>query len=102
MVFNWLGAERPRITVPAGKTFLRGFRVKKTLTALLFGAMLGGIAAPVVADMQDHLPDMGTTACGTLSINQEIAMGDFYLRQMRGGAPLIDDPLLVQYINQLC
>ncbi|MBG6244231.1 hypothetical protein CS369_04235 [Candidatus Symbiopectobacterium sp. 'North America'] len=101
MVFNWLGAERPRITALAGKTFLRGFRVKKTLTALLFGAMLGGIAAPVVADMQDQLPDMGTTAGGTLSINQEIAMGDFYLRQMRGGAPLIDDPLLVQYINQL-
>lgn len=101
MVFNLLGAERPRITTLAGKTFLRGFRVKNTLTALLFGAMLGGIAVPVVADMQDQLPDMGTTAGGTLSINQEIAMGDFYLRQMRGGAPLIDDPLLVQYINQL-
>lgn len=101
MVFNWLGAGRHRISTLAGKTFSSGFNVKKTLTALLLGAILSSVIAPTRADMQDQLPDMGTTAGGTLSINQEIEMGDFYLRQMRGGAPLIDDPLLVQYINQL-
>ncbi|MGK2946561.1 MAG: beta-barrel assembly-enhancing protease [Candidatus Malihini olakiniferum] len=71
------------------------------LTALLFGAVLGCFTVPISADIQDKLPDMGTTAGCTLSINQEIEMGDFYLRKMREGAPLIWDPLLVQYINQL-
>ena len=28
-------------------------------------------------------------------------MGDFYVRQLRASAPLINDPLLNQYINQL-
>ncbi|VFS64265.1 Putative Zn-dependent protease, contains TPR repeats [Kluyvera cryocrescens] len=28
-------------------------------------------------------------------------MGDYYVRQLRGSAPLINDPLLVQYINSL-
>ncbi|WP_245956811.1 tetratricopeptide repeat protein [Edaphovirga cremea] len=54
-----------------------------------------------MADTADQLPDIGTTAGATLSINQELAMGDFYVRQLRGSAPLINDPLLVQYINQL-
>ena len=44
---------------------------------------------------------MGTSAGGTLSIGQELAMGDFYVRQLRASAPLINDPLLSQYINQL-
>jgi predicted Zn-dependent protease len=44
---------------------------------------------------------MGTTAGSTLSIGQEMQMGDFYVRQLRGSAPLINDPLLVQYINGL-
>lgn len=53
------------------------------------------------ADISDSLPDMGTTAGSTLSINQELQMGDFYVRQLRASAPLINDPLLNQYINQL-
>lgn len=28
-------------------------------------------------------------------------MGDYYVRQLRGSAPLINDPLLTQYINAL-
>ncbi|ORJ18565.1 hypothetical protein BS639_24630, partial [Rouxiella silvae] len=53
------------------------------------------------ADSADLLPDMGTTAGGTLTIDQELQMGDFYVRQLRGSAPLINDPLLNEYINQL-
>ncbi|WP_370690960.1 beta-barrel assembly-enhancing protease [Pectobacterium jejuense] len=69
--------------------------------SVLFGALLAGNLLPAQADTQDRLPDIGTTAGGTLSINQELAMGDFYVRQLRAGAPLINDPLLSNYINQL-
>ncbi|GKW23386.1 M48 family metallopeptidase [Pectobacterium polonicum] len=76
-------------------------RLRKTLMSVLFGTLLAGNLLPVQADTQDRLPDIGTTAGGTLSINQELAMGDFYVRQLRAGAPLINDPLLSNYINQL-
>lgn len=52
-------------------------------------------------DTLDMLPDMGTTAGATLSIGQEMQMGDFYVRQMRLSTPIIYDPLLQNYISEL-
>ncbi|SPW13007.1 Putative Zn-dependent protease, contains TPR repeats [Cronobacter sakazakii] len=77
-------------------------QLKTTLVATLIGGMLAGQLAPAfAADPADGLPDMGTSAGSTLSIGQELQMGDYYVRQLRGSAPLINDPLLVQYINGL-
>jgi len=75
--------------------------LRKTLVATLIATLTLGQAAPVFADSADTLPDMGTSAGSTLSIAQELQMGDYYVRQLRGSAPLINDPLLVQYINGL-
>ncbi|MCT4701448.1 beta-barrel assembly-enhancing protease [Enterobacteriaceae bacterium H20N1] len=76
-------------------------RLKKTLVATLMTTLLAAQTVPAFADVADQLPDMGTSAGSTLSIGQEMQMGDFYVRQLRGSAPLINDPLLVQYINGL-
>jgi len=76
-------------------------RFKKTLLAALLPALTLSGPLTARADISDSLPDMGTTAGSTLSINQELQMGDFYVRQLRASAPLINDPLLNQYINQL-
>lgn len=76
-------------------------QLKKTLVATLIASLTLGQALPAFADSADTLPDMGTTAGSTLSIGQEMQMGDYYVRQLRGSAPLINDPLLVQYINGL-
>lgn len=76
-------------------------QLKKTLVATLIASLTLSQALPAFADSADTLPDMGTTAGSTLSIGQEMQMGDFYVRQLRGSAPLINDPLLVQYINGL-
>ncbi len=76
-------------------------QLKKTLVATLIAAVTLTQAAPAFADSADSLPDMGTSAGSTLSIGQEMQMGDYYVRQLRGSAPLINDPLLVQYINSL-
>jgi len=76
-------------------------QLKKTLVATLIASLTLSQAWPAFADSADSLPDMGTTAGSTLSIGQEMQMGDFYVRQLRGSAPLINDPLLVQYINGL-
>ena len=76
-------------------------QLRKTLVATLIAAVTVGQVLPAFADSSDTLPDMGTTAGSTLSIGQEMQMGDYYVRQLRGSAPLINDPLLVQYINGL-
>ncbi|OAT30684.1 exported zinc metalloprotease [Buttiauxella brennerae ATCC 51605] len=76
-------------------------QLKKSLVATLMVALLAGPATSAFADVTDQLPDMGTSAGSTLSIGQEMQMGDYYVRQLRGSAPLINDPLLVQYINKL-
>lgn len=76
-------------------------QLKKTVVATLIAAVTVGQVLPAFADSSDSLPDMGTTAGSTLSIGQEMQMGDYYVRQLRGSAPLINDPLLVQYINGL-
>ena len=76
-------------------------RLKKTLIAALLPTLIFTTLTPAHADVSDSLPDIGTTAGSTLSINQELQMGDFYVRQLRASAPLINDPLLNQYINQL-
>ncbi len=76
-------------------------QLKKMAPGLSAGAvMLSGMAS-VDARLQDQLPDIGTTAGATLSIGQELEMGDFYVRQMRARATLIHDPLLTEYINKL-
>lgn len=76
-------------------------RFNRGLLASLIVTMLATPSLPTRADVSDNLPDIGTTAGGTLSINQELAMGDFYVRQLRASAPVINDPLLNQYINGL-
>lgn len=70
----------------------------KTLSTAFIALTL---TTQAIADFDDNLPDIGTTAGNTLTINQEILMGDYYLRQLRGGAPLVYDPLLTQYTNNL-
>lgn len=74
---------------------------KTTLMATIIATLTLGQTLPAYADNTDTLPDMGTSAGSTLSIGQEMQMGDFYVRQLRGSAPLINDPLLSQYINGL-
>ncbi|KNC88902.1 beta-barrel assembly-enhancing protease [Trabulsiella odontotermitis] len=76
-------------------------QLRKTLVATLIASLTLGQCLPAFADSADSLPDMGTSAGSTLSIGQEMQMGDYYVRQLRGSAPLINDPLLTQYINSL-
>ncbi|OTA18899.1 TPR repeat-containing protein [Xenorhabdus beddingii] len=74
---------------------------RKSLITLFISLLLLGNHPVFSAPAEDLLPDIGTTAGATLSINQEIAIGDSYIRSIRAQSPLIYDPLLTQYINKL-
>lgn len=75
--------------------------LKQRVAALLVISLTATLPGAAFADVTDTLPDIGTTAGATLSINEELQMGDFYLREMRASAPLINDPVLNRYINDL-
>lgn len=75
-------------------------KMKKT-TARFIAVLMLSQTFSSFAETADTLPDIGTTAGSTLSIAQEVQMGDYYVRQLRGNAPLINDPLLVQYISHV-
>ena len=51
-------------------------QLKKTLVATAIASLTLGSIGPAFADSADTLPDMGTSAGSTLSIGQEMRMGD--------------------------
>ncbi|KGY12277.1 TPR repeat-containing protein [Vibrio tubiashii] len=48
-----------------------------------------------------NLPDIGTAASGTLTIAQELRYGDAYMRMLRASSPIVNDPVLNEYIDSL-
>ncbi len=64
-------------------------------------AILASTCIPLSSWATPQLPSLGVTAASTLSISQEIAFGDAYMRALRAHAPIINDPILNEYINQL-
>ncbi|TDF41616.1 M48 family peptidase [Alteromonadaceae bacterium M269] len=50
---------------------------------------------------KNQLPDIGVVASGSISIDKELLVGDALMRQLRGQAPIINDPLLEEYIQDL-
>lgn len=74
----------------------------KKFTAIFLSALM--LFPPALIPVQANnitLPDIGTAAATTLTINQEIEMGDYYTRMLQASAPIINDPTLNDYINSL-
>ena len=65
--------------------------LKKPLAVLLSLALTFPVLPAAQAAVEDALPEIGTTAGGTLSIGQENLMGDFYLRMIRSSSPMVYD-----------
>ena len=49
----------------------------------------------------NELPDLGTAAVNTFSLEKEMIYGDAYMRVIRSSAPIITDPVLNQYLTEL-
>ena len=50
---------------------------------------------------KNKLPDIGTSGYSVLSIDKELKIGQAMMRQLRASQPLIQDPVLIEYINHL-
>lgn len=75
--------------------------LKKAIALVLSTSLFLQNTPIVYAADNITLPEMGTAAATTLSIGQEKEMGDYYVRLLRGSAPIANDPVLNQYINNL-
>ncbi|MBU3016557.1 M48 family metalloprotease [Paraglaciecola agarilytica] len=74
---------------------------KKALlsTVLAFGIVTSGVG--LAANQKNALPEIGVVASSAISLDKEIQIGDVLMRQLRGQAPIINDPLLDEYIQDL-
>ncbi len=50
---------------------------------------------------KNKLPEIGASGFSALSIEKERQIGDIMMRQLRASQPLINDPILIEYINDL-
>jgi predicted Zn-dependent protease len=50
---------------------------------------------------KNELPEIGVVASGAITLDKELLIGDALMRQLRGQGPVISDPLLDEYIQDL-
>lgn len=50
---------------------------------------------------KNKLPDIGISGVSVLSLDKERQIGNAMMRQLRATSPLIQDPVLIEYINHL-
>ena len=69
--------------------------------------LLTCFSLPIIASSQsvnsdkNKLPEIGVVASDTITIDKEVLVGNAIMRQLRGQAPIIHDPVLNEYIQDL-
>ncbi|MFT5451675.1 MAG: putative Zn-dependent protease [Enterobacterales bacterium] len=67
------------------------------ISSLLFSTL----ATPIVEASNNELPDMGSSINKILPLNLEQQLGDYYIRILRQQLPIVNDPQIRNYINEL-
>ncbi|QDP01484.1 M48 family metalloprotease [Thalassotalea sp. PS06] len=76
-------------------------KTKVLIASALMAMALSGAGNSLAQDNKNQLPEIGTSAVSTLSLDKERNIGDAMMRQVRASMPLIQDPVLIEYINHL-
>ncbi|PCJ46700.1 MAG: peptidase M48 Ste24p [Gammaproteobacteria bacterium] len=77
---------------------MRPFRL---IIAFILSAIFSATAVATVKASSNTLPDMGSSINKVLPLNLEQQLGDYYIRILRQQLPIIDDPQVRNYINEL-
>jgi len=81
------------------------FTLKPLFIACALTIMIASTSSfNVEANNQNHknkLPEIGTSSISALSLEKERQIGQTMMRQLRASQPLIQDPVLIEYINNL-
>ncbi len=76
------------------------FKRSRSLVCLCVAAAFASPTSLTFANTLD-LPEIGTAASATLTIDQELIYGDAYMRMLRASRPIVNDPVLNDYIHNL-
>ncbi len=73
------------------------------LCSILFGLCLASTSNALASKQNDRnaLPEIGSAGTSVLSIDKERQVGLALMRQLRASQPLVNDPVLIEYINDL-
>lgn len=69
------------------------------LTSLLTFSVL--VSEPLKAQTNFTLPDLGTSALQALPLEKEQAIGKVMMMQIRGSSPVVNDPVLDEYLTTI-
>jgi hypothetical protein len=83
-------AQSVKLAHPHYRTEVMFRQLKKTLVATVIASLTLGSILPAFADSQIPCRTWAPLQ-EARSIGQEMQMGDYYVRQLRGSAPLIND-----------
>ena len=72
-----------------------------TLALLTLAMLLCSAKLSASQNKKNDLPEIGVVASGALTLDKEMLIGDAVMRQLRGQAPIVNDPLLDEYIQDL-
>ncbi|KHT45710.1 tetratricopeptide repeat protein [Vibrio sinaloensis] len=73
----------------------------KRTRSLVCLCVSAALVSPSISANSIELPDIGTTASSTLTIDQELIYGDAYMRMLRSSQPIVNDPVLNEYVSNL-
>ena len=74
-----------------------------SLVALSFvlTSSLTAVAQDANYSNKNALPEIGVVASDAISLDKEMIVGDAVMRQMRGQSPVISDPVLDEYLQDI-
>lgn len=95
--FRRLAATTPNVAM--GVSAIVFAVVLNVRLAAVFGTVLLALVNP--AHAQVRLPEIGDPSRGSLSLGEEQALGEAFLREIRAHLPLLSDPEVLSYIRTM-
>ncbi|WP_371372579.1 M48 family metalloprotease [Thalassotalea aquiviva] len=77
------------------------YNKRRPFWVALIATVLISQSAASAQDNRNKLPEIGTSAVSTLSLDKEERYGDAMMRSLRASQPIVQDPVLIEYINHL-
>ena len=77
------------------------FKIKPLLLALTLTSALASTSSFSQENDKNKLPEIGAAGFSVLSIDKERQIGGAMMRHIRASQPLINDPVLIEYVNDL-
>ena len=77
------------------------FKLKPFVIASLLSTVIATPFADAQEQNKNKLPEIGAAGFSALSIDKERQIGHIMMRQLRASQPVINDPVLNEYINDL-